>query len=138
MSRERHAFFAGAGGDARSMGAKASTVVDLAAAFARRGGATAVRPESDDQLLRRALGGDETALSALVARLTPVIQARVARCLLRRAGAAGSRLRQDVKDLVQEVFVALFEGRGRILLGWDPRRGLSLDNFVGLVAERQA
>ena len=40
--------------------------------------------------------------------------------------------------MAQEVFVALFSNDGRILDGWDPDRGLSLRNFAGLVAERQA
>lgn len=84
-----------------------------------------------------ALAGDEAALGALVRRLTPVVQARVARVLLRAGRGAGPRLRQELKDLVQEVFLALFEGQGRILLSWDPERGLSLENFVGLVTERQ-
>jgi RNA polymerase sigma-70 factor (ECF subfamily) len=38
---------------------------------------------------------------------------------------------------VQQVFLTLFDQRGRVLASWDPARGLSLDNFVGLVAERQ-
>jgi RNA polymerase sigma-70 factor (ECF subfamily) len=87
--------------------------------------------------LRQALAGDEAALALLVQRLTPVVQARAARVLLRAGRGAGPRLRQELKDLVQEVFVALFEGGGRILSTWDPARGLSLENFVGLVAERQ-
>ncbi len=87
--------------------------------------------------LRRALAGDEAALTSLVARLTPVVQARAARALLRAGRGAGPRLRQELKDLVQEIFLALFERDGRILRTWEPERGLSLLNFVGLVAERQ-
>jgi RNA polymerase sigma-70 factor (ECF subfamily) len=93
--------------------------------------------ETDTKLLEQALAGSQAALSRLVERLTPVIQARVARSLLRAGRGAGPRLRQEMKDLVQQVFLALFEERGRILASWDPDRGLSLDNFVGLVAERQ-
>jgi RNA polymerase sigma-70 factor (ECF subfamily) len=90
--------------------------------------------------LRQALAGDEAALRRLVAALTPVIQARVARCLLsrRRGPAAGRDVRQEVEDLTQEVFLQLFADQGRVLSTWQPERGLTLLNFVGLVAERQA
>jgi len=43
-----------------------------------------------------------------------------------------------VDDLAQDVFMRLFEQRGRVLSSWDPARGLSLENFAGLVAERLA
>jgi RNA polymerase sigma factor (sigma-70 family) len=90
-------------------------------------------------LVRRALAGDQAAVTELVAVLTPVIQARVARTLLaRRSRLAGGRdVRQEVEDLCQEVFLALFSREAHILRSWEPERGLSLENFVGLVAERQ-
>lgn len=90
-------------------------------------------------LVRRALAGDQSAVTEMVAVLTPVIQARVARTLLaRRDRLAGGRdVRQEVEDLCQEVFLALFSREAHILRSWEPGRGLSLENFVGLVAERQ-
>jgi RNA polymerase sigma-70 factor (ECF subfamily) len=95
--------------------------------------------EPTEGLVQAALAGDRAAVRALVAHLTPVVQARVARALLRRErGAAGRDVRQEVEDLAQEVFVALFEDGGRVLRSWKPDGGLSLRNFVGLVAERQA
>jgi len=89
--------------------------------------------------LQKALAGDAAAVDALVRRLGPVIQARVARSLLRwRTGsAAGRSVRQEVEDQVQEIFVVLFADGGKVLRGWQPERGLSLENFVGLVAERR-
>jgi RNA polymerase sigma-70 factor (ECF subfamily) len=89
-------------------------------------------------LVGEALAGDELALDRLVARLTPVVQARVARTLLARRwrGGAGRNLRSDVEDLTQDVFLALFASGGRVLRGWHPERGLSLASFVGLVSER--
>jgi len=98
-----------------------------------------MNPEDTAILIRRALDGDQTALTALVALLTPVIQARVARTLLaRRSLLAGGRgVRQEVEDLSQDVFLALFDRDARVLRSWEPERGLSLPNFVGLVAERQ-
>jgi RNA polymerase sigma factor (sigma-70 family) len=92
---------------------------------------------SDPELIRAALEGDRRAIDDLVDRLTPVVQARVARLLLSRAGARGLDVRAQVEDLTQEVFLSLFDDDGRVLASWDPERGLSLENFVGLVAHRQ-
>jgi RNA polymerase sigma-70 factor (ECF subfamily) len=91
--------------------------------------------------LGRALDGDdEGALGDFVRRTTPIVQARVARKLLsfRDRSAAGRDVRQEVEDLTQEVFLALFADGARVLRSWQPERGLSLENFVGLVAERLA
>jgi RNA polymerase sigma-70 factor (ECF subfamily) len=43
-----------------------------------------------------------------------------------------------VEDLTQEVFLILFADQAKVLRSWDRKRGLSLLNFVGLVAERRA
>lgn len=84
-----------------------------------------------------ALAGDRQALRRFVDALTPIIQARVVRGLARRRMAAGNRdPRQEVEDMTQDVFGALFANDGRVLRAWDPERGLSLANFVGLVADR--
>lgn len=87
--------------------------------------------------LESALAGQQAALVALAEALTPIIQARVARSLLRRSDLSAYDVRQEVEDLCQEIFVALFADDARILRAWDPERGLSLENFVGFVAERQ-
>jgi RNA polymerase sigma-70 factor (ECF subfamily) len=82
---------------------------------------------------------DREALRTLVADLTPVIQARVAHVLLKRRQAAGARdVKQEVKDLTQQVFVMLFADGALALRRWDPERGASLANYVGLLAEREA
>lgn len=100
-----------------------------------------VNREAEDptlDLVRRALAGREEALEALVERLTPVVQARISRSLLRHRDAIGDgHAREYLKDLTQEVFVGLFKHDGRTLRRWDPRRGASLENFVGCVTERQ-
>jgi RNA polymerase sigma-70 factor (ECF subfamily) len=96
-------------------------------------------PPLTPELLAAALAGDAGAARALVAAMTPVVQARVARVLLRRESAGRGRdVRQELEDLAQEVFAALFAERGRLLRLWSPERGLSLTNFVGLLAEREA
>ncbi|MDI1432474.1 RNA polymerase sigma factor [Polyangium sorediatum] len=93
-------------------------------------------PEDIAALLRRALAGERAAVRALIDALAPVVQARVARILLRRR-APQRDIRQETEDLVQEVFVVLFADSARALRQWDPARGMSLPNFVGLVAERE-
>jgi RNA polymerase sigma factor (sigma-70 family) len=88
--------------------------------------------------LDRALRGDAAALARLVAVLTPVVQLRVVRALNRRsAKAVGRRVRQEVEDMTQNVFVALFDRDGKKLRAWDPARGLTLTAFVGYLAERE-
>lgn len=112
-------------------------VASLAAAKAP---ARAARATGDDprEVVQRALAGDGGAVRALIGELMPVIQARVARMLMRYAGQARGRdIRQELEDLCQEVFVLLFKDSGKVLKAWDPARGMSLANFVGLVAERR-
>src|SRR5881227_559933 len=98
-----------------------------------------MNPEETMDLIRRVLAGDPAALARLVAVLTPVIHARVARTLLahRSLLASGRDLRQEVEDQSQEVFLALFRRDARSLRSWQAERGLSLENFVGLMAERR-
>lgn len=89
-------------------------------------------------LLDHALAGDPAATRKLVGVLMPVVQARVARTLVRRRGASGRDVRQEVEDLAQEVFIALFADGEKVLRAWEPSRGLSLASFCGLIAEREA
>lgn len=89
-------------------------------------------------LVERALDGDDPACRALIDALTPTIQARVYRALDRRAALGRGRVvRQEVLDMTQDVFLALFADDGRVLRRWDPARGAALPTFVGLVAERE-
>lgn len=89
-------------------------------------------------LLDQALSGDAVATGKLVRVLMPIVQARVARTLVRRRGGSGRDVRQEVEDLAQEVFAALFADDGKVLRAWDPTRGLTLASFCGLIAEREA
>ena len=89
-------------------------------------------------LIRRAVARDRKATHELVGQLSPVIQARAARALVRRRSSAGGRdARQEIKDLTQHVLMVLFAEGGRTLLRWDPEGGASLVNFVGVIAERE-
>ena len=88
--------------------------------------------------LERALAGDDAAIGRVVRAFTPLIQVRVTRVLLRHRGRAGRDARQEVADLTQEILCLLFANDARVLRMWDAARGLSLTNYVGLVAEREA
>jgi RNA polymerase sigma factor (sigma-70 family) len=87
-------------------------------------------------LLDRALAGEREAIAGLIDGLSAVIQARVVRVLGRLGATRRRNLRQEVEDLTQDVFAHLFAERGRVLRTWDGERGLSLPNYVGLIAER--
>jgi RNA polymerase sigma-70 factor (ECF subfamily) len=94
----------------------------------------------DEQTLReRALARDPEALRALVDALAPVVHVRVARALERwqSSRGRGRDRRQEIQDIMQEVFVAIFASEARALRSWDPDRGLSLASYVGLIAEHQ-
>jgi hypothetical protein len=92
-------------------------------------------PQAHRQLIEAALARDPAAVRALVDLLSPVIARRVAAGLWRRG--PGRDVRTEVEDVSQEVFASLFAGGGKALRAWDPARGMSLPNFVGLLAQHQ-
>jgi RNA polymerase sigma-70 factor (ECF subfamily) len=91
------------------------------------------------ELLSLALARDPIAVRRLVSALTPIIQARVARALLRLRSTRRQNRNpaEEVRDMTQEVFASLFADDAKALRAWQPSRGLSLVNFVGLIAEHQ-
>lgn len=93
--------------------------------------------EAHQQLIERGLAGDESAIESLVNLLTPVIQARAARALLRHPRRARRAIEEEVADLTQEVFLELFRQDGRVLRAWQPLAGASLPTFVGIIAQRR-
>lgn len=96
------------------------------------------RDAPDERLLEAALAGAAQARRELASRLLGVIQREVASVLRRCAASHARDPRQEVRDLVQEVLVSLFEHDCRELRRWDPARGRSLDSFVRLIARRKA
>jgi RNA polymerase sigma factor (sigma-70 family) len=94
--------------------------------------------EDDSALLGRALAGERDATAALVRKLRPPIQAELAHLLMRVAPAQGRSARQELEDLVQDVFIALFDRAAKLLQSWDPERGRSLESYVRLVARSRA
>lgn len=98
----------------------------------------AAMPADETPVLELALGGDSRALRELTASLLPIVQARVARALLRRSGqAAGRPIRQELEDLSHEVMLSLLADGARVLRSWRRERGVPLQAFVGFVAERE-
>jgi RNA polymerase sigma factor (sigma-70 family) len=90
--------------------------------------------EAELELVRAALTGDRVSIRRLVGRLRPIVHTEVAHLLLRRQAAMGRSARQELDDLVQEVFARLWADDGKLLRRWDPARGRSLDSWVRLVA----
>lgn len=96
-------------------------------------------PAADDmELVRRALDGVPAAVRDLVKRIAPALQAEIALLLMRLAPVHGRSPRQELEDLVQDAFVALFDRASRRLAGWDPARGCTLDSYVRMVARSRA
>jgi DNA-directed RNA polymerase specialized sigma24 family protein len=94
-------------------------------------------PEPDDlrDLIQQALAGQPDSVRTLVERLSPVIAKRVAATLWQRRPKGN--IPQESADMIQEVFLSLFQTQGKALRAWDPARGMSLDSFVGLLAQHQ-
>ena len=93
--------------------------------------------ETDEarSLIRQALAGDAGSVRALVDRLSPVIAERVTATLWHRTRRRN--VAQEADDMIQEVFVSLFQADGKALRAWDPERGMSLERFVGMLAQHQ-
>jgi RNA polymerase sigma factor (sigma-70 family) len=94
--------------------------------------------EPSRDLIEEALARRPEAARQLVELLYPAVQARVARVLTRVGRASGRNARQEVEDMVQDVFAFFFDQDGRALRAWDPARGLPLEHFAALLAERHA
>ncbi|HSZ81986.1 MAG TPA: sigma-70 family RNA polymerase sigma factor [Polyangia bacterium] len=92
--------------------------------------------ENAQALIRKALSGDGKSTRALVERLSPIVAKRVAGALWQRRQRRD--VAQEVGDMVQDVFLSLFVDGGKALRAWDPARGMSLDGFVGMLAQHQA
>ncbi len=82
------------------------------------------------RLVEDALLGWRSAQEELVGRLLPVVRSGVAKACFGPAA--------EVEDLVQEVWLALFEDEGARLEAFDPSRGGGLEAFVSVVAGRVA
>lgn len=91
----------------------------------------------DVELVARALAGDAAARRELGRRLMQAVAREASFAVSRLAAAEGRDPRQEVKDLVHDVLLGLFENDGQQLRRWDPERGRSLESFVQLIARRR-
>lgn len=89
--------------------------------------------------VERVLAGEHAAVTEFVTTVTPILRRALAGYLVRQRGRAlGRNVRQEVDDLVQQVYLALFEHDGRALRAWRPDGGRSLEVFVARFALFQA
>lgn len=73
----------------------------------------------------------------LARRLMFAIAREVSFAVSRLARSQSRDPKQEVRDLVHDVLLGLFENDGKALRRWDPERGRSLESFVQLVARRR-
>ena len=89
--------------------------------------------------LERALSGEPRALRTIVQFITPAVQLGVGRVLVVHGRHSHRRnVREETRDLSQEIFAQLFANSARILRNWSPQAGASLRTYVRMVAERRA
>lgn len=91
----------------------------------------------DVELVRLALGGDAAARRELARRLMHAVAREVSFAVSRLARSESRDPKQEVRDLVHEILLGLFEDDGKALRRWDPERGRSLESFVQLIARRR-
>jgi len=85
-------------------------------------------------LIAEALGGSKAATRRLYDLVRPEIASEIGHRLARVAPTQGRSPTQERDDLVQQVFVSLWDKDGELLRRWDPARGRSLASYVRLVA----
>lgn len=88
---------------------------------------------ADLDLIARAAGGDRKSRAHLAARLDPAIHGRVAR-VLRRLTPAWA---EDADDVAQAIWVVLLKDDARQLRAYRPERGISLEAYAAMIAERE-
>lgn len=90
-------------------------------------------------LVDRVLSGERAAVAEFVSAVTPILRRSLGSYLLRQRGrAAGRDVRQEIDDLVQQVYLALFDHEGRALRAWRPDGGRSLEVFLARFGVFQA
>jgi RNA polymerase sigma factor (sigma-70 family) len=88
---------------------------------------------ADRALLQQVASGQPAAVRLVARRLLPVLQGRVRRALRRLTPAHVD----DAEDVVQKIWVVLLKDGARQLLAYDAARGISLEAYVGMIAERE-
>jgi RNA polymerase sigma factor (sigma-70 family) len=94
--------------------------------------------EEDRALVQRALERAPGGADELIRRIAPAVHVELAHLLMRMAPAHGRSARQELDDLIQDAYLALFDRSAKRLAGWDPSRGCTLDSYVRMVARTRA
>ncbi len=93
------------------------------------------RSWSDEELLRRALGGEERAWAEVLRRFRGVIHGCIARVIARHRGVLSTL---DADEIYADVLVALLANDMRRLRRYDPTRGVKLSSWIGVLTTRLA
>jgi RNA polymerase sigma factor (sigma-70 family) len=88
----------------------------------------------DVALIRAHLGGSVDARRLLLARLAPILRARVRLFLRARPGRRIGL--HDEEDLIQVTWCKLIEDKARRLSAYDPGRGVTLEGYVSMIVRR--
>lgn len=86
--------------------------------------------------IRRSLAGSPEDRRELAEWLLPVVDCEVRIILKPIAQRYRRNFRDEAEDLGQDVLLQLFHDGGRVLLSWDPSRGMQLRSFLSLVVRR--
>lgn len=92
------------------------------------------RRHQELRLLSAVIDGHSGARRCFFMRYTTVIEARV-RQVLRRCGVYLAE--EDIKDMVSEIWLSLFEDDMRPLRRFDPERQIKVSTWVGLLARNK-
>lgn len=88
------------------------------------------------EAIRRSLAGPPEQRRGLADWLLAAVDREVRIILKPIALRYRRNLRDEAEDLSQDVLLQLFHDGGRVLLSWDPARGMQLRSFLSLVVRR--
>lgn len=89
-------------------------------------------PEDIARLLASAKGR-----VTLAKHLLRFVHKAVAHHIDKNRGAHGSSSRQDLCDVVNEIFEILFKNDGKILRAWDQQRGRKFESYIVMVTKKR-
>jgi RNA polymerase sigma-70 factor (ECF subfamily) len=92
----------------------------------------------EDRLdLRKCLAGDSRAWDGFCQRYTPLVYSVVRRILCRGHSGRANVAREDIEEIVQEVFLRLVKDDSRLLRSFDPGKGKT-STWLSRIAESTA
>ncbi|TQV72263.1 sigma-70 family RNA polymerase sigma factor [Aliikangiella marina] len=90
------------------------------------------------QLVKQAAAGDRLSIRELIKRITPTIQVSAAQTISNYSFQNEStHTHAEIADYCQDVFMHLFDKQCKVLLSWDPQKGMSLKSFISLITKRR-